>query len=563
MLPPSIHHQKKLRAMLLILNAVVFAWILLFWSNEKVGYVDLTQGRRHTLSPFTKGILRTTEDEVFVEVYLSGELPAAFRRLRRYLREHLAGLAAYKNSFRYKFINPSSASSQQERNQFFSLLVEKGLQPTQLFYAQKGSKVEKTIFPGALMHYQGRTRAVNFLENSKLGSTEEIIHQAIEEIEHKIVRAWHSLLSTQKTHIGLISSHSTEEALFFEGAVSLLSQYYRVSRPRLEALPKNDYALIIMADPKENLSEQESYLLDQYIMGGGRVIFFAEALGLGMENLGEQKGYLPSVVSERLREMLFQYGVRVNANLVEDLRCARYPVVVGKMGNQPNIQLLDWPFFPVLQGNKSHIITRNVGDVLSCFVSSLDAIQTPSVTQTPLLYSAGYSKVNSYPVQLSLEAFRQDFSPEKYRAGPQTVAYLLEGTFPSVYKNRMLPNNADADTFLSHSRRTGMIVVGDGDIVKNEVHPKTKKASMVGMYSPEQKKYANDDFLLHAVSYLLDAEGLITTRNKKVHIRPLKRNIAGQREGFFRAITLLVPLFVITFLALLKQYIRTKKYASR
>lgn len=552
-----------LRLWLRGINVVLFAWLFLFWTHQKVWRIDLTQDKRHTLSSYTKTLLKNAQDEVFVEVYLAGRLPAAFRRFKKHLKERLDDFSVRNGRFRYTFVDPSQASSRQARDGFFSLLMERGVQPTNLFYTDSdGSKIEKMVFPGALLHYQGKTRAVNFLESSKIANTEAIINQAIEEIEYRLVSAWQSLATTGKKHLGVVTSHSESDPAVFEGMLSALADYYRVSTPRLEALPQSDYVLIILADPVKALSARDLYLLDQYIMQGGRVLFFVEGLLASMEALNTEEGFVPAVVENNLGEMLFKYGVRINTNLIEDLRCAKYPVVVGKVGNQPNIQLLDWPFFMVLQGTDAHIITRKMGGVLSQFTASLDTIDVPGIKKTALLHSSVYTKIRHHPLVLRIEDFRKNFTPSAYRAGKQDIAYLLEGSFCSVYKNRILPDFAKQEDFLEEGTPTQLIVVGDSDIIKNEIHPKTKQAGQLGMYSPEQKKYANTSFLLNAVSYLTDAEGIITTRNKQVYIRPLDKKILAEKKQFLYVINLVVPIFLMTLLAGFKQAIRRKKYAN-
>ena len=557
----SLLSVQRLRSVLYALNVVVFFWLFIFWAHQVVFRVDLTQDKRHTLSPFTKATLQAMEDEVFVEVYLHGELPAAFRRLKKQLNERLEDLSAYKKDLRYQFIDPSLAASSRTQRDFFSHLAEKGVQPTHLFYTKNGAKVEKMIFPGALVHYRGRTHAVNLLESSKMASTEVIVNQAVEDIEYQFAVAWQRLSTEKKVRIGILLPETPRDSVAFQGLLHTLSPYYQVDVLAQDAWQADAYALIILVAPDEAFSARGRYTLDQHIMQGGRVLFFVEALRVAMHDLNQKEGFLPPTVPHDLGDMLFRYGVRVNADLVEDLRCAKYPVVVGKMGNQPNIQLLDWPFFPVLSGT-NHLITRNMGGVLSQFASSLDTIQTPHVQKTPLLRTSPRTRVHGYPVSLSLERFREDFAPQHYEAGVQTVAYLLEGSFTSSYKNRILPAGVDEEGFVARGKRTKLIVVGDSDLVKSEIHPKTGEASPLGMYSPEQKKYANARFLLNAVSHLVDAEGLITTRDKTVQIRRLNKEKIAEQRQFLYLINAMVPLFLLILLAAIKHYARKRKYAT-
>ena len=552
---------QRLRAVLYVLNVVVFFWLFTFWAHQMVFRVDLTQDKRHTLSPFTKTILQAMEDEVFVEVYLHGELPAPFRRLKKHLNERLEDFSAYKKDLHYKFIDPTLATSSHAQRDFFSHLTEKGVQPTHLFYAKNGAKVERMIFPGALVHYRGRTHAINLLESSKMASTEAIVNQAVEDIEYQFAVAWQRLGTEKKVRIGVLLPEVPHDSVAFQGLLHTLSPYYQVDILTRDAWQADAYALIILVAPGEALSAREHYALDQYIMRGGRVLFFVETLRVAMRDLNEKEGFLPPMVPHDLGDMLFRYGVRVNADLVEDLHCAKYPVVVGKVGNQPNVQLLDWPFFPVLSGTSHHLITRNMGGVLSQFASSLDTIQTPHVQKTPLLRTSPRTRVHDYPVSLSLERFREDFMPQHYEAGAHTVAYLLEGSFTSSYKNRILPAGVDED-FVARSKETKLIVVGDSDLVKSEIHPKTGEANPLGMYSPEQKKYANARFLLNAVSYLVDAEGLITTRDKTVQIRQLDKEKIAKHRRFLYLMNALVPLFLLVLLAAIKHCVRKRKYAT-
>ncbi|MEL6412967.1 MAG: Gldg family protein, partial [Bacteroidota bacterium] len=321
----------------------------------------------------------------------------------------------------------------------------------------------------------------------------------------------------------------------------------------------SDYDALLITKPQKCFSEAEKYLLDQYLMQGGRLLLFLDCMRIDMEHLRQQKAFaLPLDLG--LEAQLFRYGIRLNPDLVQDLQCGVYPIVVGRLGNQPQVQLLPWPFSPLLNQFSSHVITKNMDVLTTQFVSSLDAIQTPGIQHIPLIFTSQYTRRLGAPVYVDLESLRKPPQPAQYRQQHLPVAYLLAGKFTSLYKNRFLPEGVNATHFQPESVPTQLLVVASGSFVTNDLAPKSKKPLPWG-YDPFLKRqFANPDFVLNALAYILNEGGLINLKNKSLKIRLLDQVKVTQQRLQWQLLNLLLPLVLLALLGLGWNYWASRVY---
>jgi gliding-associated putative ABC transporter substrate-binding component GldG len=545
---------------------------------------DLTSEKRYTLSPTTKDILNGLDDYVYFKVYLEGDFPAGFKKLRRETKEMLDEFRAYSKFIDYEFINPSESTDPAERNETYKLLYQSGLNPTNLVDKKPdGSSQQMIIWPGALVSYRNDTElAVDLLENQIGQSSEGALNASMQNLEFKLIDAVKKVTRFKKPVIAFVEGHGElpEEDVY--DITQTLSQNYSVGRitidGRIDALmhrTQNEeedikafpsYDAIIIAKPTEPFSEKDKFLIDQYIMHGGKVLWLVEPVYVTMDSLQSQESTIGIEQDLKLDDMLFKYGVRLNRNLLLDLTCAALPIRTGQMAGQAQLEYFRWFYFPLLQAASNHPMVRNMNAIKADFVSSIDATTSADgIDQIPLLKTSDYTKVSGAPVFVTLAMLRQTPDKRMFTSKGQNVAYLLKGTFPSLYANR-IPQEIMDDKgmhFREESVPTAMIVVADGDIIRNQIDVKRKTPLQLGYDQYTGNTYANKEFIENAISYLVDGEGLIDIRSRELKIRLLDTTKVDQQRTLWQVVNTVVPIGLIIILGLVLAWIKKRKYSKK
>lgn len=554
---------KKTGDFLLLANGLVLVILFNLMASDYFFRIDLTEEKRYSIKPQTQELLRDLTDDIYVEVYLEGELNAEFRRLRNAIREVLDEFRIYSgNRVKISFVDPTTAMSQQARNEFIQDLASKGVQPTRVVEQKDGQTSEKLIFPGAVIAYGGTEVGVTLLKGNKARTPAEEINQSIEGLEYEFANAIYKLTNVDRKRIGFIHGHGELDSLFiasFNNALLDVYDVYKVNLQRKQAL--TDYDALIIAKPTQPFSEQDKYKLDQYIMNGGRALFLLDRLEASMDS-ASREDYFAFPYELRLDDLLFKYGIRINADLVQDRNAGLYPVVTGQQGSRAQMQLMDWPFFPLINRYADHSITRNLDAVMMKFASSLDTVKAVGIAKTPLAFTSDYSRRVNAPVPASINEIRRNVKPESFSSGNIPVAYLLEGKFTSLYKNRFLPEGISQENFRADGEETKLIVVSDGDIARNDVNPRTGNPQQLGLDPFTNYTFANEEFLMNAVAYLADENGLIKTRSKEVKIRPLDKEKIRVEKTKWQVINLVLPVVCLILYGILAAYLRRRKYSK-
>ncbi|CAN5199139.1 gliding motility-associated ABC transporter substrate-binding protein GldG [soil metagenome] len=523
--------------------------------------IDLTEEKRYTISEATKDLLRDLEDVVYVEVYLEGEFPAGFQRLQRSVKETLEEFRTFGGkNIQYKFIDPATAKSGKARNEFYMGLAQKGIQPTNLYDTDKGSKIEKLIFPGAVVSYGGNEKGVMLLKGNMAAKADERLNQSVEGVEFELASAIRQVIREQRKRVAIIDGYGGPDSLQLAGLSNALRENYEVLRVNISKESLHIYDAIILARPVKPVSEQDKFKIDQFIMKGGKALFFIESMEVKGDSIGLEQNYaLP--YNHNLDDQFFQYGIRINTNLIQDLTSGAQPVVVGNMGDQPQIRMMPWPFYPVINSFSKHPIVKNLDAIYTKYISSMDTVKADGVTKIPLLFTSQYSRVLSAPVRVSINDIRGNIQQEAFGQRFLPVAYLLEGEFSSLYKNRILPRNVSSENFLA-SGNSKILVCSDGDLVSNEINTRSNQPYDLGYDPYSQYTFSNKEFVSNALEYLLDEKGLIVARTKEIKIRPLDKFKVENERIFWQIINLVLPVVIIIIFGISRYYIRKRKYAN-
>ncbi len=546
---------------------------------------DLTSEKRYTLSDTTKDILKNLDDYVYFKVYLEGDFPAGFKKLRRETKEMLDEFRAYSKYIDYEFINPSEGSDPAEINDNYKLLYQSGLNPTNVVdQGSDGSTKQMVIWPGALVSYRNDTEiAVDLLESQLGQSPEMALNASMQNLEFRLVDAIKKVTRFKKPDIAFIEGHGELTETEVYDITQTLKQSYNVTRGEIngqvDALMHRsepnangeittflNYDAIVIAKPTEPFSEKDKFLIDQYIMHGGKVLWLVEPVMATMDSLTAQESTIGVDLDLNLDDMLFKYGVRLNHNLLLDLNCAALPIRTGQVAGQAQLEFYRWFYFPLAQAASNHPMVRNMNAIKLDFVSSIDATTSEgAIVKTPLLKTSDYTKVSGTPVFITLAMLRQTPDKRMFPSQGQNVAYLLKGTFPSLYANRIsseIEESAEMK-FLDESVPTSMIVVADGDIIRNQIDIKRRTPLPLGYDQYTENTYGNKEFIENAISYLVDGEGLIDIRSREFKIRLLDPQKKNSQRLRWQLVNILVPTGMVILFGALMAFIRKKKYQKQ
>ena len=545
---------------------------------------DLTSEKRYTLSNTTKEILKDLDDYVYFKVYLEGDFPAGFKKLRRETKEMLDEFRAYSKFIDYEFINPAQGSDMAEINENYKLLYQAGLNPTELtVQGSDGSSKQMVIWPGALVSYHNDTEIAIDLLESQLGlSSEEALNASRQNLEFRLVDAIRKVTRFRKPNIAFIEGHGELSETEVYDITQTLQQNYNVTRGEIngkvdalmhrsepdskgEITTTLNFDAIIIAKPTEPFSEKDKFLIDQYIMHGGKVLWLVEPVLATMDSLTSQESTIGVDLDLNLDDMLFKYGVRLNHNLLLDLNCAALPIRTGQVAGQAQLEFYRWFYFPLVQAASNHPMVRNMNAIKLDFVSSIDATSSEGdVVKTPLLKTSDYTKVSGAPVFITLSMLKQTPDKRMFPSRGQNVAYLLKGTFPSLYANRITAEIEDSKEmkFLAESKPTAMIVVADGDIIRNQIDVKRRTPLPLGYDQYTTNTYGNKEFIENAISYLVEGEGLIDIRSREFKIRLLDPEKKNTQRTLWQLVNVLVPTGIVILFGALMALLRKKKYST-
>ncbi|NCP45626.1 MAG: gliding motility-associated ABC transporter substrate-binding protein GldG [Flavobacteriales bacterium CG18_big_fil_WC_8_21_14_2_50_32_9] len=576
------NHSNRNKDLTTLLIGLLLLILLNFIASFAFERFDLTTEKRYSLAKASKDLARNLDDIVYVKVYLEGDFPASYKKLRDETQEMLDEFRAYANdNLDYEFINPAESGDEKITNEIYQQLFKQGLRPTDLSEKTTDGYSNKLIWPGAIFFYKGKEIPVQLLKSTIGGSAETMVNNSIEGLEYEIANAIYNLTTEEKPKIAFIEGHGELSKHEVASISTSLAEFYTIDRlalnEELHSLTertiidttksfavKPKYNAIVIAKPTERFSEKDKFIIDQYIMYGGKVIWLIDPVFASMDSLQNSDVTMAIPLDLNLDDQLFTYGVRINTNLIQDLQSAPVPVVTGNIGNQPKTELFPWYFFPLLTPANSHPIVNNLNMVKGEFTSTIDTINKKDIHKTGLLKSSQYTKISSAPTRISLSILRYEPDQKQFNKGHQIAAVLLEGTFESVFKNRVPPQISASNeiAFKEKSVLNSMVVIADGDIAKNAVNKKTNEFMALGIDRYTKQQYGNADFLLNVVNYLCDENGLMSVRAKKFKIRMMDQTVLKAERFKWQLINTVLPVGLIIIFGFAHYLDRKKKYTK-
>ncbi len=533
--------------------------------------IDLTEDNRYTLSAPTHRILSRLKNDVFIQVYLDGEMEIAFKKLKRSVKETLDEFhISSHGKVDYEFINPSDGKDTKERDARYDALINKGLNPINIHARDNEGRVsQKIIFPGMIINYNGVEVPVNFLSNNTYISPEQNLLHSEEGLEYQIIQVVSTLCSDTVYRVAFIEGNKELPEIEVADATMGLAKFFTIDRGKINGKPGilDRYAAVVVAGPETAFYEKDKLVLDQYLMNGGKIMWLLEEVKVDEDSLN----YGETIALYRplaLEDQLFKYGVRINPSIVQDVECMQIPMNITSGSNGKQMVYLPWIYYPKLNPSQQSNITRNLNKVLGRFVNYIDTVgQDPEIRKTVLLSTSQNSRVVQPPLLISLKEANSPPAAELFIKSSLPVSLLLEGRFHSAFRNRLVDDIAGEKGFRirEESKPSKMIIVADGDLIRNGVNSSASGPVPLPL-APDKysgSTFGNKDFFVNCLNYLVDDNGIMELRSREMKLRLLNKNLIREYRVAIQLINVLVPVLLVIISGLLYNFLRRKKYTGK
>ena len=542
-----------------LLLLLVINYIAQQWHSR----IDLTQDKRYTLSETTRKTLSQIQQPLVIDVLLKGNIPTEFKKLQTEAIQLLEEYTAANDHLIVNFVNP--LEDEPNADAAIQNLINNGLQPLQIAQTEAGKSSVEYIFPWAVISDGKRVEKVRLFID-KLGTTDqERVQNSVQRLEYNLTDALHKFTVKKQKKIAILRSNGTLEDVYLYDFLKTAREYYFIAPFTLDSVATNaektlkdleKFDLLLVAKPTSPFSDEQKQVIDQYIMNGGRVLWLIDQVNVSLEDMYKTGGVTMAMPLDlNLTDMFFQYGFRLNYTLINDLYFSEIVVATGD-GSQSRYMNIPWVYNPMVLSSNNHLINSNLDAVRLQFANGIDTLKN-RVKKTILLSSSPFSKADGTPREINLRIDPKAMNKELYKKGNIPLAVLLEGEFKSMYKDRVRPLELKENATLS--RPTKMIVVSDGDIIKNDFDSQHKMPLELGFDRWTSKYYDNKAFLQNAMNYLLDDTEFLTLRNKKVQLAFLDKEKVAESAKAWQIKVFLYPLLVLVIVMLLSGYFYRRK----
>ncbi len=560
------NRKKDILRLLIQLTLIWFAVVIL---QNYFFRIDFTEEKRFTLSDNTTKLVSHLEKDLYFEIYLSGDLPYGFQKLQKATVEMLEELNDNANvNIYYQLIDPNRIGNPKERKEIYNQLIKRGLNPISVKEKTADNSLkQKIIMPGIIVHDRERETSVNLLKSINGLSADQNLNHSIESIEYELTQAIRLLQQKEPQTVAFLTGQGELNQYETADIIASLSQKYQVKRINSQQLNEqsNKISALIIAQPREEFSRQDKYNIDQYLMNGGKVMWLIDEVAASMDSLQTQASTVAFYKPLNIEDQLFTYGVRINPNLIMDIQGALIPVQTALPNQRPKFTPAPWYYSPLLNAPSSNPITRKLNVIKADFANSIDLVgENQKIKRTKLLTSSDYTRLEKVPCKISLEIVNQKLTPQFFNSGKRDIAVLLEGQFSSAFKNRAW-SGIQRKTFIAESKPTKMIIISDGDIIRNRVRGigNNRKIEALGYDRYSRKTYGNRNFILNCVDYLCDNEGWLDLRSREVKLRLLNKASIQTEKIWWQIINVALPLLLLLILGGINSIIRKRKYTSK
>lgn len=545
-------------AILLIINGI---------GNQLFHRFDLTKDKRYTLSATSLNIIKQIQNPLSIKIYMQGDLPAEFKRLQQETRQLLEEFQAYNKNIVFEFVDPLENKDESMDN--IKELYRKGLTPINITVDDKGKQSQAMVFPWAIAVYNNKEVNIPLLKNRMGASTTQKVIGSVQHLEYSIADALNKITKDKQKKIAVIKGNGELQDILMAKFLMQVRESYHIGPFTLDSVAKNPigsldalkkYDLAIIAKPTETFSDAEKQVLDQFIINGGKTLWLVDQVSAEMDSLYNSSGSTLAYPRDlNLNDLFFKYGIRINPDLIKDERGSPIKLASGDQGSATQFQEFNWKFAPQVYPNSPHPIVKNLGGIKFDFANAIDTLKN-GIKKTILLQSSQYSKKIGTPTEINLNTVTEETSPNDYlNKGNIPLSILLEGSFHSMFENRVLP--FDQKSFESKGKENKMIVISDGDLIKNQLDKNFQPVEL-GYDQRSGNLYDNKDFLINCVNYLLDDTGLINIRSKDLDLPLLDKEKVYENYTAIQFITIGLPILILALFGILFTFLRKRKYSK-
>ena len=545
-------------AILLIINGI---------GNQLFHRFDLTKDKRYTLSATSLNIIKQIQNPLSIKIYMQGDLPAEFKRLQQETRQLLEEFQAYNKNIVFEFVDPLENKDESMDN--IKELYRKGLTPINITVDDKGKQSQAMVFPWAIAVYNNKEVNIPLLKNRMGSSTTQKVIGSVQHLEYSIADALNKITKDKQKKIAVLKGNGELQDILMAKFLMQVRESYHIGPFTLDSVAKNPigsldalkkYDLAIIAKPTETFSDAEKQVLDQFIINGGKTLWLVDQVSAEMDSLYNSSGSTLAYPRDlNLNDLFFKYGIRINPDLIKDERGSPIKLASGDQGTATQFQEFNWKFAPQVYPNSPHPIVKNLGGIKFDFANAIDTLKN-GIKKTILLQSSQYSKKIGTPTEINLNTVTEETSPNDYlNKGNISLSVLLEGSFHSMFENRVLP--FDQKSFEGKGKENKMIVISDGDLIKNQLDKNFQPVEL-GYDQRSGNLYDNKDFLINCVNYLLDDTGLINIRSKDLDLPLLNKEKVYENYTAIQFITIGLPILILALFGILFTFLRKRKYSK-
>ncbi len=547
---------------LLIAKAVVLLILVNVLASFLYIRFDLTEDRRYTLSQPSVDAVAPLNNTVVVDVLLDGNLPPEFVKLKTEVRQILEEFSSENNTIKFGFVDPLEGVEQIDGT--IVELQSLGLTPTRITVNDNSKVSQEIIFPWAMVNYNNKTVKVPLLKSKQGETNEERVNNSVQHLEYAFADAFTKIALEEKKRVAVIKGNGELDDIYLADFLTTIRDYYNIGAITLDSVQSapektleqlSSYDLALVAKPTEAFTDAEKYMMDQFIMNGGKSVWLIDQVNMEIDSLFNENGTSVALPRElNLTDFFFRYGVRFNTDLINDMYFTQIVLATGE-GNASQYEPVPWLYNPMVRSGNDHPINNNLEAIRFQFASSIDTLPN-SYKKTVLLQSSPLSRTDKVPRNISLAMINQPPQKEAYNQGNNPLAVLVEGELKSAFANRIKPLK------LAKNREEGpqnkLLVVSDGDIIKNQL--RNGRPLELGYDKWTSNYYGNKEFLVNAFNYLLDDTGLINIRNKKVAIPFLDSNKIVAQKTKWQLVNIALPVLLTLIFGIGFNYFRKRKY---
>jgi gliding-associated putative ABC transporter substrate-binding component GldG len=553
----------NLKNLLIIIGILV---VLNFAGNFFFKRFDLTADKRYTLSETSLNIINEVKEPLYVDVFLEGNFPGEFKKLQTETQQLLEEFKTYNSNIIFQFVNP--LEKEEERDKIMQQFYDRGLTPLNVTMNEKGKQTQEVVFPWAVVTYGNKSTKVPLLKNMMGASTAEKVVSSVQHLEYAFANGFNTVSKTREKKIAIIKGNGELADRSIADFLKSVRENYYIGPFTLDSVAKDPnntlkalkkYDLAVIAKPTEAFTDEEKEVLDQFIINGGKTLWLIDQVNMEMDSLMETGGNLAYPRDLNLNDMFFKYGARIKPDLIKDLQASPISLATGQQGSATQYTQFPWLYSPAIYTESVNPIVSNLDALKFEFTNPIEILNN-DIKKTVLLKSSKYSKAIGTPTEINLNIVSEkpDFNEFKGQ-GNLPVAILMEGKFHSVYQNRILPFKES--NFTPIGKESKMIIISDGDVIKNQLD-KNLQPLELGFDKWTNNLYANKEFMMNCVNYLLDDNGLINIRSKEVNLPILDKEKVTDEYSFSQIITVGVPIVILLVFGLVFTFLRKRKYSK-